>query len=221
MALAGAACDYTNLLCLCSSSFPLWTKNEALGQSCECFYSQRNIQTVWRFFYFVHKNPTLFGWGFLSDFFCFMLTLMFSLNSEGTPTNKGWPQIKKEPWDQPKLEYQKNQSCCSLFSIGKNKEGKLHKSFMFLWWKIKHLKTKNQYLHFSTKTKISCFIFLNSLTKKKTIEFGTHINSSSYKLFPSHPFQKCCQKLQIRFFLQMKMKMKIEIGDLPFIKAPN
>lgn len=52
-------------------------------------HKKRIIQTVWWFFYFVHKNPTLFGWVFLSDFFCFMLTLMFSLNSEGTPSNKG------------------------------------------------------------------------------------------------------------------------------------
>jgi hypothetical protein len=162
------------------------------------------------FILFIKILPYLVGC-FYQIFFCFMLTLMFSLNSEGTPTNKGWPQIKKEPWDQPKLEYQKNQSCCSLFSIGKNKEGNLHKSFMFLWWKIKHLKTKNQYLHFSTKTKISCTIFLNSLTKKRTIEFDTHINSSSYKLSPSHPFQKCCQKLQIRFFCKGKWKWKLKL----------
>jgi hypothetical protein len=70
-------------------------KMKLLDKVVNVFYPQKKIQTVWWFFYFVHKNPTLFVWVFLSDFFCFMLTLMLSLKVRGYTNKQGMTPNKE------------------------------------------------------------------------------------------------------------------------------
>ncbi len=91
MAVPGAACDYTHLLCLCWSSFSFYEqKMKLLDKVVNVFYPLKEHYKLsgGSFLLFIKILSYLVGC-FYQIFLCFMLTLELSLKSEGTPPNKG------------------------------------------------------------------------------------------------------------------------------------
>ncbi len=90
MAIAGAACDYNQPLVLVLEFFSFMNKKMKLLDKVVNVFTHKGTYKLpgGSFILFIRILSYLVGC-FYQIFLCFILTLMLSLKSEGTPTNKG------------------------------------------------------------------------------------------------------------------------------------